>query len=440
MGYMHKLLLLGVALSVSTVASPQLLEEAQAAERAFQRGDYATTFEELNKARRRAQQMGDFKEISNVYQGFRRLAERGYAPAQTEVGIFVSSNGAQSQMEEAVSWFRKAAEQSDARGQNNLGKAFANGWGVVQDEQSAAHWYRKAAEQGHAEAQVNLARIVRKNSTASASPKEPLTPTQGANDFGTNLEIQRQQSATCLANLKGDPMIMSIHNKVPVDSSKPATLEQLGNQSKPTAREKSALSFMVAEWERCMDMAVEWRKQNYAPQVDALYVSYRVELKSVFADLYGGKLTFGDVAKARAKMDLDYKFKLIAIASELQAKSVAEEQRRQAVDLQNRNAEAQRRYAEAQNQQQRDAELQRQKVAQQQMEQQQAQLRLAQEETQRQLQQQQKNAKFQQLMHLQQFIAPLGASRLPPGAYRLEPPPINCRSVMSGNVVQTQCQ
>jgi len=111
---------------------------------------------------------------------------------------------------------------------------------------------------------------------------------------------------------------MSIHRRVPIDTSKPATLEQLGNQSKPTAREKSALSFMVAEWERCLAMAAEWRKQNYAPEVDALYESYRVELKSIFADLYGGKLTFGDVAKARANMDVDYKFKLIAISAPTQ--------------------------------------------------------------------------------------------------------------------------
>ena len=57
---------------------------------------------------------------------------------------------------EAVRWYRKAAEQSQAAGQNNLGVMYDNGEGVPQDDAEAVQWYRKAAEQGHAEAQNNL--------------------------------------------------------------------------------------------------------------------------------------------------------------------------------------------------------------------------------------------------------------------------------------------
>jgi TPR repeat protein len=56
----------------------------------------------------------------------------------------------------AVEWFRKAAEQGDAKAQYNLGIAYDKGQGVAQDYAKAAQWYRKAADQGLTQAQNNL--------------------------------------------------------------------------------------------------------------------------------------------------------------------------------------------------------------------------------------------------------------------------------------------
>jgi TPR repeat protein len=57
---------------------------------------------------------------------------------------------------QAVSWFRKAAEQGYARAQGGLGVFYANGLGVAKDQAQAVSWYRKAAEQGDSQAQSNL--------------------------------------------------------------------------------------------------------------------------------------------------------------------------------------------------------------------------------------------------------------------------------------------
>ncbi len=57
---------------------------------------------------------------------------------------------------EAVKWYRKAAEQDNARAQYYLGAIYRNGRGVPQDEAEAVKWFRKAAEQGYTYAQVNL--------------------------------------------------------------------------------------------------------------------------------------------------------------------------------------------------------------------------------------------------------------------------------------------
>ena len=51
--------------------------------------------------------------------------------------------------EEAVEWYRKAADQENAGAQCNLGFMFANGRGVAQSDEEAFQWYRKAANKGH---------------------------------------------------------------------------------------------------------------------------------------------------------------------------------------------------------------------------------------------------------------------------------------------------
>jgi TPR repeat protein len=51
---------------------------------------------------------------------------------------------------EVVKWYRKAAEQEEARAQTNLGICYMEGRGVPQDEKDAVTWFRKAAKQGDA--------------------------------------------------------------------------------------------------------------------------------------------------------------------------------------------------------------------------------------------------------------------------------------------------
>ena len=81
------------------------------------------------------------------------LANQGVAYAQFQVGYIYFRRGDD---QEAVSWFRKAAEQGDVDAQLWLGVMYANGKGVPEDDQEAASWYYRAAEQGHAEAQFRL--------------------------------------------------------------------------------------------------------------------------------------------------------------------------------------------------------------------------------------------------------------------------------------------
>lgn len=88
---------------------------------------------------------------------FRKAAEQGHAEAQTALGrAYAGDGGVPQDDEQAVYWFRKAAEQGEPQAQYDLGEAYASGRGVPQDHAQAVEWYRKAAGRGHHCAQYNL--------------------------------------------------------------------------------------------------------------------------------------------------------------------------------------------------------------------------------------------------------------------------------------------
>ena len=90
-------------------------------------------------------------------EGLIRCGETGYAPDQYTLGVMYANGMRVSEDdEEAVRWFRMAAEQGHASAQNSLGLMYAEGDGVPEDDGEAVRWYRLAAEQGHASAQSNL--------------------------------------------------------------------------------------------------------------------------------------------------------------------------------------------------------------------------------------------------------------------------------------------
>jgi len=234
----------------------------------------------------------------------------------------------------------------------------------------------------------------------------------------TAVEAERTASEKCLTNLTELPEARILAKKLPID--KKPSFELLADSLKPTTKEKSAISVVVNEWERCLDIAASWRAQQYSPVINGLFNSYWLDLKSMLADLYAGKMSFGEAAKARAKLDIDFKNKLDVAVSEAQEKKIAESKRRE-------EAEALRRSAEARNQQAREAELQRQAQAQRQIEQQEAQLnemRLQQREA-------AKSAAFSNAMTLLQAAQPKFTPMLNNN--------ISCSSRMYGGVMRTDC-
>jgi uncharacterized protein len=113
----------------------------------------------------------DFKE---AIKWFKLAAEQGEALSPQSLGLVVlkgppinlaqynlglmyfHGTGVSQDYEEAIKWFKLAAEQGVVRAQYNLGLMYFHGNGVLKDDAEAFKWYELAAEQGHALSQYSL--------------------------------------------------------------------------------------------------------------------------------------------------------------------------------------------------------------------------------------------------------------------------------------------
>lgn len=98
------------------------------------------------------------RDYATALRRLRPLANAGNAAAQSRLGImFANGEGVRQSYPEARKWYEKAAGQSYAEAQNELGLMYLlGGMGVPVDYAEAAKLFRRAADQGLAGAQNNL--------------------------------------------------------------------------------------------------------------------------------------------------------------------------------------------------------------------------------------------------------------------------------------------
>jgi TPR repeat protein/chromosome segregation ATPase len=98
-------------------------------------------------------------------------AEQGYAPGQFNVGnMYSAGRGVGQDYFEANLWLKQAADGGIAEAQFNLGLAYELGRGLKKDEAQAARWYRVAADRGYAPAQFNLALLLEEGRGVAKDP------------------------------------------------------------------------------------------------------------------------------------------------------------------------------------------------------------------------------------------------------------------------------
>ncbi|KAL0214008.1 hypothetical protein P9112_006192 [Eukaryota sp. TZLM1-RC] len=88
---------------------------------------------------------------------WRRAAEAGHGYAMFNLGYcYGNGQGVEKDYQQAFHWFNKAAEAGFSVAMRNLGVCYRDGLGVEQDHQQALYWFNKAAEAGFSVAMRNL--------------------------------------------------------------------------------------------------------------------------------------------------------------------------------------------------------------------------------------------------------------------------------------------
>jgi uncharacterized protein len=135
------------------------ISEADAANAAYQKGDYPTALKFARPLADRGDSRGQSllgllyyrgrgvpRDDRTALQWFHRAADQGDVSARFYLGVIYSEgDGVPQDYAEAAKWFRLAAEKGDPQAQYNLGLAYAQGHGVPQDNVSAHMWFNLAA-------------------------------------------------------------------------------------------------------------------------------------------------------------------------------------------------------------------------------------------------------------------------------------------------------
>ena len=70
--------------------------------------------------------------------------------------MYQHGRGVSKDINEAIKWFIKAAEQNDPDAEMKMGYLSAKGIGIKQDYQQAMNWFKRAAEHGDYKGYVNI--------------------------------------------------------------------------------------------------------------------------------------------------------------------------------------------------------------------------------------------------------------------------------------------
>lgn len=142
---MKRPLTLSIFLLSALVSSSSLSADFAKGLDAYQRGDYASAFEEWIP-----------------------LAEQGNASAQYNLGrMYRNGDDVSQDYNSAINWYILAAEQGHANAQFKLGLMYDMGIGVNRDIGTAIMWYTLSAEQGNSNARFRLGNMHSQSETGS---------------------------------------------------------------------------------------------------------------------------------------------------------------------------------------------------------------------------------------------------------------------------------
>ncbi|QWD04987.1 hypothetical protein G6720_06045 [Polynucleobacter paneuropaeus] len=150
-------------------------------------------------------------------------------------------------------------------------------------------------------------------------------------------------SGGCFSALETNPELQTINNKVSLSGASGQTLEMLSNDKKPTPIERVALAKWDAYRQPCIKIDQEWSQANLPANINVIRERLTNSFKALLADLYSGKISYGQFAKTRQLNADTAKRDAVNVNEQNKSAIALEQQRQQQLNQQAAQAEAQQR-------------------------------------------------------------------------------------------------
>ena len=113
---------------------------------------------------------GTAKNRDQALRWFRKAAEAGHVTSMMRLASALNHPDHTDNWAESVTWVQKAADRGEARAMASLGFAYQEGRGVAQDQRQAVNWFVKAVAAGDTRAMIHAGRVLSRelNSHAEA--------------------------------------------------------------------------------------------------------------------------------------------------------------------------------------------------------------------------------------------------------------------------------
>jgi uncharacterized protein len=209
---------LALLILVLGLVGPAAAAELDDAVAAAHRGEYATALQRLSP-----------------------LAEKGDARAQFDIGFMHAYGwGVPRNPAEAITWYRKAADQGLQVAQHFLGIAYVNGEGVLPDDAEAARWFARAAAQGFAQAQFMLGLMTQDGRGVAKDPVQGYALIVMAGQGGVRSAARVVQKLALTEGQRGQAQQI-------IDRWKPKPESSLAGVANPRAEELLGLDRHIGE-------------------------------------------------------------------------------------------------------------------------------------------------------------------------------------------------
>lgn len=106
---------------------------------------------------------------------WKEAAQRGYTVAMNNIGLmYANGDGVQQDYAEALKWWHQSAFLGNAWAMNSVGDLYENGFGVPRDLMMAMTWYQSAAAQGEPMGMYNVGLLYESGSGVARDDAEAL--------------------------------------------------------------------------------------------------------------------------------------------------------------------------------------------------------------------------------------------------------------------------